>query len=165
MTDIADQVLAGQLRIHSLFAALDAARSDDDQRRPQALVRVWAELAALLELYTEAASEIWYPQLLSSGRSPDLIEDLLADAEDIREAVQEARLCDPGGPAWWRAVRAARDDSAAHFARQERELLAARGRLPPQALEVLGRQWSGFVAARARDLCEQAGRDRAGRRA
>ena len=131
------------------------------------LAEVWSRLAGLLELHAEAEEEICYPAVFGPG--PDAaaqMQDAIADHDDIREAIAEARLHAVGSPAWWRAaataVRAGRD----HVAQEERGVLAAFGRrAAPELRTELGLQWAAFTAARAGDAVPDHAHPRPSRRA
>jgi hypothetical protein len=80
------------------------------------------------------------------------MRDAIADHDDFREAVREARLHAAGSAVWWRAVTAVLWASSDYVAREERGALAAIGRRAALALRnELGRQWAAFIAARTRD--------------
>lgn len=154
MADIIELILADHRRIRMLLGALGgAARNGEDPGATCMLTPVWDRLAGLLELHAEAEEEICY--LAMFGPGPDAaarMQDAIADHDDIREAVAEARLHPPGSAAWWRAVTAARRASSDHIAREERGALAAFGRRATPALrDELGRQWAPFIAARTLD--------------
>ena len=91
-----------------------------------------------------------------------MLEEALADHNDILDAVTEARLLEVGSAGWWRAVTAASASAAEHFAREERGLLAeVRKCLHPEAARTLARQWIAFAAASADEIAACA-RERTG---
>ena len=103
MTGVSEPVLAGQNRISRLFDALDdmarlaAACNYRDLGLAKTLEQMWAQIADLLEQHADTEEES------RSGR--------------ICAAIAEAHRHDPGCPAWWRAVRAARRVSRKHHPR------------------------------------------------
>ena len=146
--DICELVMADHRRIRRLSAALDdAARWDGESG--STLAHAWLRLAALLEVHAAAEEEICY--LPMSRYRPDGAEDrrvAIADHDDIREAIREASLWQPGSGPWRRAVRAALAVNADHIDREEHGLLteSLAGLSMGQRRE-LGRQWQAFVAA------------------
>ena len=154
MADIIELILADHRRIRRLLGALgDAARYGEDPGAACILAPVWDKLAGLLELHAEAEEEICYLAMFGPGpNAAARMQDAIADHDDIREAVAEARLHPPGSAAWWRAVTAARQASRDHIACEEHGVLAAFGRRATPALrDELGRQWAPFIAARTLD--------------
>jgi hypothetical protein len=150
-TEIGEVIYAEHRRILRLFDALDNAARRGEAGRGQPTARhLWLRLADLLEQHTDAEEEVCFPAL--SGRDAQvtaLMEAAIADHNDIREAVAEARLLETGSARWWRAVTAARDECAGHFRREERELLwALCGFLPHEAGRRAARQWEAFAAVR-----------------
>jgi hypothetical protein len=110
---------------------------------------MWARIAALLEFCAAAEEETCFPVLFGRGAHVSaMLEEALADHNDIRETVEEARLAEPGSPRWWRAVTAARTLAADHFASEEPGLLAeVRSCLQPETATILARQWTAFAVA------------------
>jgi Hemerythrin HHE cation binding domain len=152
--DIAELILAVHTRVGSLFTALDrSAVSERSAQAPSALIPVWAAAAELLLLNAEAEEEICFPAIF--GHGPEGLAATgraIADHDDIREAICEARLQDAGSGAWWRAVNATRKASSNHFTGPESSALILFGRCGPADLrQTLGRWWINFVAARLRD--------------
>lgn len=162
MADIIELILADHRRLRRLVTALgDATRNGEDPGATCMPAAVWDRLAGLLELHAEAEEEICYLSMFGPGQDAAArMQDAIADHDDIREAVAEARLHPPGSAAWWRAVTAARRASSDHIAREERGALAAFGRRSTPALrDELGRQWAPFITARTRDAIPD-GRER-----
>ena len=146
--DIIELVMADHRRIRRLSAALeDMARWGNDS--VWMLSHSWLRLASLLEVHTRAEEEICY--LPATRGHPDRTGHLrvaVADHGDLREAIAEASLCQPGSASWWRAVRVILDSHAGHFDREERGLLAGGvAGLSACHRRELGRQWCAFVAA------------------
>jgi hypothetical protein len=111
----------------------------------------WDRLATLLELHTIAEEEICYPVLFRCGPYVlDMIEEAIADHNDIREAVAEARLLEAGTARWWRPVEAAHKACLEHFPAEEKLLLDAICYcLRPRTTQLLSRQWTRFVTSQA----------------
>ncbi|HEY5356952.1 MAG TPA: hemerythrin domain-containing protein [Streptosporangiaceae bacterium] len=132
MADIIELILADHRRLRRLVTALgDATRHGEDPGATCMSAAVWDRLAGLLELHAEAEEEICYLAMFGPGQDAAArMQDAIADHDDIREAVAEARLHPPGSAAWWRAVTAARRASSDHIAREERGALATFGRSP-----------------------------------
>jgi hypothetical protein len=148
--EIASLIIADHKRILRLFHALDGvARVDDAALTRPWLSQLWARLSDLLELHSSAEEEICYPVLFGRGeRIAAMLDAAIADHDDIREVISEARLCDTGTVQWWRAVTAARQAFTAHFSHEEEELLAEIcGCLEPEAGTILARQWAAFATA------------------
>jgi hypothetical protein len=144
-------VLGEHARILRLFAAIDdLARPEPAGPGGAALSGVWHRLADLLDAHTEAEEEICYRVVFGrGGHVAALVNTAIADHDDIRAAMAEARLAEVGSARWWRSVAAARRGCAKHFASEEQGLLAAVcARLTPQASKLLARQWDMFAAAR-----------------
>ena len=149
MSEIGELIVTEHGRILRLFRALDdLARRGDSAVAPLALSQVWARLASLLEVHTRAEEEICFPLMIGSGASTlDLVEMAIADHDDIREAVAEARLLEVGAARWWQLILAIHTACIEHFAREERGPLARFCRsLPPATSKVLVRQWAAFAA-------------------
>ena len=71
------------------------------------------------------------------------MQDAIADHDDFRQEVREARLHAAGSAIWWRVVAAALWASSDHVAREQRAA--------PPLRSALGRQWAACIAARTRD--------------
>lgn len=158
MTDVTDLMQADHVRICRLFDALaDAARSTrgaGGASCPEWTVSaIWSRIADLLDLHTEAEYEICYFLMFGHGTDrADELSDAIGDLNDIRQAVAEARLHDPGCRMWWLAVNAARRTTSTHVSVIESGVLAEfRGGTSRRMRDDLGRQWAGFIAARRRD--------------
>ena len=148
--EIASLIVADHRRILRLFHSLDGvARVDDAALARTWLNQLWARLADLLELHSSAEEEICYPVLFGRGEHiAAMLDAAIADHDDIREVIGEARLLDTGTVPWWRAVADARQAFTAHFSREEDVLLAEIcGCLDPREGAVLARQWAVFVTA------------------
>lgn len=127
------------------FAALDdlQARGSLDETSVQ---RVWDPLAQRLDLHASAEEEIFYPQLLKVGESPeDETLDAIGDHNDIRDGVHDAARHPLGTAAWWDAVGRARRANDEHMAEEEREGIADFKLHAPAGLrESLGRRFAEF---------------------
>lgn len=148
--DIIELVMADHRRIRRLLRTLDdAARASSQSGSAWVLAHVWQRLAELLQVHTRAEEEICCLPFCGSG--PDAAarrREMVAVHDDIREAIGEAALQQPGTPLWWRAVRAALAATTDHLQLEERMVLARRAsELAMSQRRELGRQWSVFVAA------------------
>jgi hypothetical protein len=161
VTDIVDLIMDDHARIRRLFAALDSAAryrestADIGKHTPgqRMLNEAWARLARSLELHTEAEEEICYPHVPAAREPTPALAECCADHRDIREALADARLREPGSRAWWRAVAAARTACGRHFPAEEQNVLAPFHRCsPPELRKDLARRWRTFILARLRDL-------------
>ena len=146
--DIFELIMADHRRIRRLSAALDdMARCGGDPG--WMLAHAWVRLASLLEAHTRAEEEICY--LPMSGCRPHGARDrraAIAEHDDIREAIKEASLQQPGSALWWRAVRAVFAVNAGHLGREEHGLLAdGLTGLAMTRRQELGRQWCAFIAS------------------
>jgi hypothetical protein len=148
--DVVELILADHRRIRRLREVLDdAVRRGAASGPAWVLGHVWERLAELLEAHTWAEEEICY--LSMSESSPDPAEwrrAVIADHDDIREAVGEAALRPAGSALWWAAVSAALAINADHLDREERDILAGwLPRLTMSQRHELGHQWLAFVSA------------------
>jgi|GraSoiStandDraft_48_1057284.scaffolds.fasta_scaffold136914_2 hypothetical protein len=152
MPDIVELILADHMRIRELLGGLGDMAGDGEPGDDR-LAKEWEVLAGLLEVHLDAAEEIAYPALFSGpahGARP--MAQVVADHADVREAMDEARLHPAGSPLWWLAIRAARAAAISHIDAVESGPLARfRWETSPREREILGRQWVGFVTARASD--------------
>ncbi len=156
MADIIEVILADHKRIRRLrpLGALDdATRYGEDPCAGWMLAPVWCWLSDLLELHADAEEGDLLSGPVRAGQDAIAqMKDSIADHDDFREVVREARLHAAGSAIWWRVVAAALWASGGHVAREERGALAAFGRRAAPALRSeLGRQWAAFIAARTRD--------------
>jgi hypothetical protein len=121
ISEIAERILAEHARIVRLFGALyDLAWRVDPAVSRLALAQVWSRLADLLVAHTKA-EEVCFPTMYGDGaRARAVKEAAAADHNDIREAVEQARLLDAGSARWWQVITAARTACAQHFGSEER---------------------------------------------
>ncbi|MGI8445611.1 MAG: hemerythrin domain-containing protein [Streptosporangiaceae bacterium] len=101
MADIVDLILADHARMRGLFAALDgAAGREEHPGTPGMPSQAWARLTGLLELHAVAEEKICYPALFGYRQHTSAeLNAAIADHNEIREAVHEARLLDAGSEA------------------------------------------------------------------
>ena len=122
ISEIAERILAEHARILRLFGALYDL---DGARIPAvslvALAQVWSRLADLLVAHTKA-EEVCLPLSMYGDGAHALAvkEAAAADHNDIREAVEQARLLEAGSARWWNVITAARTACAQHFTGEER---------------------------------------------
>ena len=157
MSDIVDLIRADHQRILRARRALREFAGEPGGSSSCGRARAaWADLAALIEVHADAEEEICHlPMYGRSARGLAMIQDAVADLDDIREAVQEAALQPPCSPGWWRAVTAVLSGCAEHCDRQERGVLASFQRSASGPLrEGLAAEWLAFTAAR-REGCSR----------
>lgn len=151
VADIVALILADHARMRGLFAALDgAAGREEHPGTPGMLSQAWARLTGLLELHTAAEEKICYPALFGCRQHTSAeLNAAIADHNEIREAVHEARLLDAGSEAWWRTATAVHRTTSDHLASEEQGVLADFRRHGPPALrDALGRQWATLTTVR-----------------
>jgi hypothetical protein len=154
-TGVIELVLAGHQRILLMQQALaDAGPSDGNGDSPWALAVLWDRLADMIEIQAAAEEEVCYlPMVSARSWTWQQMTDAVADLDEIREAVAEARLEAVGSQAWWLAVKAALSACAEHFDRHEEGVLADFASRADRPLgQQLGGQWSAFITAQIRDL-------------
>jgi hypothetical protein len=148
--DITDLILDDHDRFRRAFAELDTLQrhTATPATDAAALRRVWAPLAALLDLHAVAEEQIFYPKLLlrgDAGEAEDETLDAIGDHNDIRDAVHDAAGEPVASDAWWAAVGRARVANDEHMAEEEREALADfRRNSPPGLRDTLGRRFRRF---------------------
>lgn len=146
MDDITQLILEDHEWFRERFAALDELQGQDPVD-VDALRSVWTPLAERLDVHAIAEEEIFYPQLLRKGESPeDETLDAIGDHNDIRDAVNEANQQEVGSSGWWQAVGQARVSNDEHMAEEEREGLADFRRNAASGLrEALGKRFARFM--------------------
>lgn len=151
MPDIVELIYAEHARIGMLIGKLDSALAADGAGSEPALI--WETLAGVLRSHMDAAAEIIYRS--RAGAGPDVAPAAGQAPEidaDVCEAVAEAGLFFAGSPMWQLAVHAACGAAASHVACLESGLLTQyQLHTSPEARRSLGRQWIGFMTARALD--------------
>lgn len=158
ISEICELIFAEHARILRLFGALDGVvRRGEPAVARLALDQIWTRLASLLEVHTRAEEEVCFPLVFGGGaRALSFVEAAIADHDDLREAVAEARLLDVGSSRWWQVIAAARAACTKHFASEERGPLAqVCGSVPPETSKVLVRRWTAFTAAHASGTGDQ----------
>jgi hypothetical protein len=153
MTDIIELIMADHRRIRRLQAGLRAAARLCGSEPSWVLPRTWDGLAEVIQTHITAEEEICWPAVSAAGLDdPAEVQELIADAEDIREAIAEAALQPAGSPGWWRAVNDALGDCSCCLDREERGLLVTLARhADPVLRDRLGLQWLTFLAAHSSD--------------
>jgi hypothetical protein len=157
MTDVTELITSDHERIRRLLVTLDeAARyaGSNGQACPDwMLAAIWARLATLLILHAAAEQEICFLAIYG-GRGNRFRElgNAIAELNDMRDALSEARLFAVGSPAWWHAVNDARRAICDHIVATEAGVLDGfRAHSGPGLRQELGRQWAAFIAARRSD--------------
>lgn len=149
--DIIELVLADHRRIVRLRDALGAAGRGSGSGTGWMLAHAGQRLAEVLAAHLQAEQEICYLSMFGAGRHREWRE-AMADDDDVHYAICEAGLQRPGTAGWRRAVRAAAAAGTRHVERAQAGPLARwQSRLTASQRRELGRQWSAFIAARARD--------------
>lgn len=151
--DIIELLLAEHGRLRRLMDAFENAARHCETFGVTWLGSVWERVAEFIEFHMDAEEEICYLAVFRTGQAgPGQMDDAIADHDDIREALLEARLHAVTSPVWWQAVAAALCTCRDQLARFERGPLAEFGRrADPGLRNVLGHQWTSFATARARD--------------
>jgi len=114
---------------------------------------VWERVAEFIEFHIDAEEEICYLAVFRTAQGGlEQMDDAIADHDDIREALLEARLHAVTSQVWWQAVTAVLRTCRGQLARYERGPLAEFGLQADPALpNLLCHQWTSFTTARARD--------------
>lgn len=162
MADITEVIRADHRRIQRLQGALrDADRSSSDTGSLRVAAHVWNRLAFLIEMNADAEQEICLLPMFGTGPAAlEQVQDAVADLDDVRAAVDEARLQPARSAAWRRAVRAAIALNERHISRQEQGVLAAfRCRAGPELRRKLADEWQAFTSARITELVSPAQQD------
>ena len=142
--------MADHRRIRRLCQALDDAARWSGSSGPGWLpAHAWQRLASLLEAHARAEEEICYlPMYRGHAHAAERRREAVADHDDIREAISEARLRRAGSRLWWVAVSAVPAITIEHLDQEERGPLAASlPWLTMRQRRELGRQYAGFVTA------------------
>lgn len=148
--DVIELIMADHRRIRRLCRALDdAARWSGGSDPDWMPAYVWQRLASLLEAHAQAEEEICYlPMYGRHAHAAERRREAVADHDDIREAITEARLRRPGSRLWWMSVSAVPALTVEHLDREERGPLAASlPRLATRQRRELGRQYAAFLTA------------------
>jgi len=158
ISEIGELIFAEHARILRLFGALDGVvRRGEPAVVHLALDQIWTRLANLLEVHTRAEEEVCFPLVFGGGAlALSFVEAATADHDELREAVEEARLLDVGSVRWWQVIATARAACTKHFASEERGPLAqVCGSVPPETSKVLVRRWTAFTAAHTNGTGDQ----------
>lgn len=152
MSDILELIRADHQRIRDTRQTVLGLVGEQGGSARARVLAVWADLADLIEVHADAEEEICHlPMYGTSPRGLAMIEEAVADLDDIREALRDTALQPPCSPGWWRAVAAALAGCAEHCDRQERGIIADFQQHADRPLrEQLADQWLAFTAARHR---------------
>jgi len=122
--DITQLILDDHHEQRRLFAILEQVSSSDTVT----LGQIWGRLAAFLETHARAEEEIFYPQLLSVGRTAGQLGtaesetlDAIGDHNDIRDTIAAVEGHPVGSQEWLEAVAAVNVANGDHMAEEERE--------------------------------------------
>lgn len=149
--DIMDLIVADHRRIRRLGGVLrdTGKESHGIGSSARVLGEVWARLADLIDLHLGAEQEVCLPAFYGtdpSGREQR--KDLIAEHENIRNAMQEASLQPAGSVTWWLAAADALSACNAAFRREEQHTLPKFARHADDAQRChLARQWQAYMAA------------------
>jgi len=157
--DVIELIMADHRRIRRLCQALDDAVSWSGSSGPDWIpAHVWQRLASLLDAHMRAEEEICHLPMYAGHAHAAERWEAVADHDDIREAISEARLRPAGSRLWGAAVGAALVITAGHLDREERGPLAASlPRLTMRQRRELGTQYAGFITAWTLDAAGAAG--------
>jgi hypothetical protein len=148
MADITKLILADHDWFREQFAKLDELQAQTPVNRA-ALEQVWRPLGDKLDVHAYIEEKIFYPQLLKRGADDPEGEtlDAIADHNDIRDGVRDAKSARVGTEQWWAAVGRTRLANDAHMSEEERQGLSDFRRHAPIGLrEALGQQYSEFTS-------------------
>lgn len=149
--DIIDLIVAGHRRIRRLGRILRDTGKASHATGNSAWVagEVWARLAGLIDLHLGAEEEVCLPALHRVDPSgQEQRKDLVADHEDIRDAMQEASLQATGSVPWWLAAEDTVSACDEAFRREEQHILPALACHAGDAQRSrLARQWQAYMAA------------------
>ncbi|MGE5285903.1 MAG: hemerythrin domain-containing protein [Micromonosporaceae bacterium] len=150
MSDIVELIRADHQRIRDARQTLLGLAGEHGESARGLALAVWADLAGLIEVHADAEEEICHLSMYGTGpHGLAMIEEAVADLDDIREALREAALQPPCSTGWWRAVAAALTRCAEHCDRQERGINADfQQRASCRLRAKLAAQWVAFTAAR-----------------
>jgi nitrite reductase/ring-hydroxylating ferredoxin subunit len=115
---------------------------------PGELEQAWTGLVELLEIHASGEEVVLYPRLVRADeQAAEEAEHAVRDHNEIRDSVRAVQQHPAGSPAWWRAVREARDVNEEHLQEEERDVLPAlRDSVDRPGREQLGAQWLTFHA-------------------
>ena len=146
--DVIELIMEDHRRIRRLCQALDDAVCWSGGSGPVWVsAHVWERLSGLLQAHLRAEEEVCHLPMYGADAA-ERRREAVADHDDIREAIGEARLRPAGSRLWGVAAAAALTITVEHLDREERGPLAAcLPRLTMRQRLELGRQYAGFVTA------------------
>ncbi len=125
--DITELILQQHQEQRRAFALLDDVPPDDTTT----LAAIWSRLEVLLEVHAQAEERFFYPELLQVGvgggeadSASSETRDAIKDHNEIRDAIHEVGMQQPGSQGWWNGVQQTRKANSDHMAEEEREDLA-----------------------------------------
>lgn len=113
--DILDVLRRDHDRVDRLFDDVEATEDADERRRSQ----LFAQIAAELEVHSDAEDQILYSSLESREGFEDLIEDSRQEHEHIEQMVEELDLLDVAAPSWLQTMRELRQLVRHHVGEEE----------------------------------------------
>jgi hypothetical protein len=141
-TDILEVLRRDHDRVDRLFDDVESTEDADERRRSQ----LFAQIAAELEVHSDAEDQIVYSSLESLEGFEDLIEDSRQEHEHIEQMVEDLDLIDVAAPNWLQAMRELRQLVRHHVGEEEGVLFARiRDRLDSAARARLA---GDFIAAK-----------------
>jgi hypothetical protein len=152
--DVVELIRAEHARISKLIEKLDSAPMAAGPAGPGSGPGLaWAALAGFLRFHVDAAAEIAYPALASTGPDTGLAIRKASEADaDIRAVMEEARLSRPGSRTWHMAVEAACSTAKDHITCVESGPLACYQHHTALGARCnLGRRWVAFMTAQVLD--------------
>ncbi len=150
--DITQLILDDHAEQRRLFSIIEQIDPED----VEALTKVWARLAAFLDVHAEAEERFFYPQLLKRGEGANdaedgtvegETEDAIEDHNKLRDAVKAVEAHKVGTQAWIDAVGEANIVNSKHMGEEERQgLTDFRRTAPIKVRHDLGVQFAAFEA-------------------
>jgi len=148
--DITQLILEDHHEQRRLFAMLEQVGSD-----VPALTAIWSRLSKHMEAHVQGEEEIFYPELLKSGRNAnggnsaaDETLDAIKDHNEIRDGMVAVSAQAVGTEAWFAAVKQVNEANSDHMGEEEREGLTDFRRAAPLDLRhALAVRFAAFEAS------------------
>ncbi len=122
--DITQLILDDHHEQRRLFGILEQI----DTKDVESLSNLWTRLATFLEVHAKAEEELFYPELLRSGKGAGdkptaaaETEDAIEDHNEIRDAIAAVAGHTVGSESWFEAVAKANEANSDHMGEEERE--------------------------------------------
>jgi hemerythrin-like domain-containing protein len=140
--DILDVLRRDHLRIDHLLDQIEATEDSEERRRAQ----LFAQVAAEIEVHSDAEDQVVYLALESRAGFEDFIEESRQEHEHIEQMLEELDLLEARDPGWLAKVRELRQ-LVRHHVDQEEGILFAKIR-DALSTEERHRLEGEFLAAR-----------------